>query len=88
MQTELYNLPTHGKDSGAGTFEEGTLTKIEGGYHIEGGSEYGHRYATYVPVVYVGYQVTPEMSLHETKDMAGMDFRLGDGELHLRESRE
>jgi len=86
MQTELYDLPTHGKDSGAGTFEEGTLTKIEGGYHIEGSSEYGHRYGAYVPVVFTDYQVTPDMSLHETKDVAGMDFRLGDGELHLRPS--
>lgn len=84
--TALYDLSTAGKSSGVGTFKHGTLTKIEGGYHIRGVDSYGYQYGTYLDVAYVGYQEEPDMILHDTKDVSGMDFRLGDGELHLRPS--
>lgn len=84
MNTELYDLPTSGKDSGAGTFHEGTVTKLDGGYHLTGASEYGYNFGCYLDVVYVGYHEEIDMALHDERDVTGMEFRLGDGELHLR----
>jgi len=88
MSRALYDLPTVGKDHGAGTFAEGTVTKIEGGYHVDASSEYGRRYACYLDVVFTDYKTEPDMVLHSTMDVADMDFRLIDDKLHLRKSEE
>lgn len=85
METDLYDLPTRGRDSGAGTFAEGTVTKIDGGYHVQASSERGVRFGAFLDAVYVGFREEPEMGLHDEMDVGGEEFRIGDGELHLRE---
>jgi hypothetical protein len=85
MNTEMYNLSTSGRDNGHGTFGHGTVTKIDGGYHLDGGSQRGINFGCYLDVVFVDYLTEPNLELHETMDVSGKEFRLGDGELHLRD---
>jgi len=84
MITDLYDFPTSGRDSGHGTFTTGTVTKIQNGYHLTGSSERGINFGAYLDVVYVGYQEEPDMDCYDTFDVSETEFRLGDGELYLR----
>jgi len=77
-----------GKDGGVGTFIRGTLTKLVDAYHVEGASKRGCQFRTFVERVYINYQNELDLSVGETYDVADLDFRLGENELHLRMGTE
>ena len=87
MNTDLYDLSTSGRDNGRGTFGSGTVTKVDNGYHLTGGSQRGINFGCYLETVYVGYQTEPNMGLHEQMDVSEMEFKLENGVLHLRQPR-
>lgn len=90
MNKELYDLPTNGKSTGHGTVGHGTVTCVEEQFHVQIDSRYGYKYRTYVETIYVGAEYLPHSEqLHlnhgEQTDISGLEFRLGESELHLRQ---
>lgn len=90
IDTEIYDLPTNGNDSGAGTFTEVTITKVVNGYHLDGSTTEGERYATFFSRIRATIEDGPTqtaigLSMHESLTFEDIEFRLGHNELHLRE---
>lgn len=80
--TQSYQVSS-GKDDGAGTFVRGTVTRLPDRYHVQGASEIGYNFKTFVDAVYINYRTPLDLDVGETFDLMDLDFRLGD-ELHLR----
>ena len=90
INTEIYDLPTNEWNSGAGTFEEVTITKVVNGYHLDGYTTKGERFATFFSRIKATLEsgVTQSaigLSMHEDLTFEDIEFRLGRDELHLRD---
>lgn len=79
-----------GREDGAGTFGEGEIRVERGRMVVEGASTDGWRIGTVVDtVIFEGEDISPGSGrAPEVLDVEGYDYRLGEGELHLRRSSQ
>jgi hypothetical protein len=88
LKTDLYDLPERGISHGHGTIESATITKIDGGYHVDATTAQGRQFQQYVQKVRTDFQWDLRLELHNQKVIERKEFKLSHTDLQLRDPQE